>query len=513
MNVLLITADQWRGECLSSLDHPHVKTPHLDALAADGTSFKRHFAQATPCGPSRACLYTGMYMHNHRSLLNGTPLDARHSNVALEARKSGYKPAVFGYTDVSLDPRSSESGDHSPGGYEGVLPGMDPVGLLVGDWGPWLENLKAKGYQLDDDLQHMFKPQPAHPESEGKGKTFSPARFSAEDSSAAYLTDEVIEYLSVQQKEPWFVHLSLFSPHPPFIAPEPYHKMYEADDMPLPVRCETAHQEGNQHPWLQYYLSNQGGTAYTHGADPRGNISLPEHEQRQIRATYFGMMSEVDSQIGRLVNHLKKISSYENTLIIFTSDHGEYLGDHWMYAKFGYFNQTFHIPLVIRDPSSKANAFRGSVVDAFTESVDVMPTILAGIGADIPMQCDGQSMLPFCRGAHPAIWRKEYHAEFDLRSSHDIDETIPLGLNAKQCAVNVICDDRYKYVHFNGLPPLLFDLKLDPNEFHDRSGDVDYQGIMLVYAQKMLTWRMDHADPALTNFHLEDDGSVRVLQK
>ena len=133
MNILFITADQWRGECLSSLGHPHVKTPNLDTLAADGVSFKRHYAQATPCGPSRACLYTGMYMQNHRSLLNGTPLDARHANIAMEARKSGYEPALFGYTDVSLDPRQFDGGEYAPGGYEGVLPGFDPVTLLTGN--------------------------------------------------------------------------------------------------------------------------------------------------------------------------------------------------------------------------------------------------------------------------------------------------------------------------------------------------------------------------------------------
>ncbi len=105
MNILFITADQWRGECLSVLGHAHVKTPNLDALAAEGVTFKRHYAQATPCGPSRACLYTGMYMQNHRSVLNGTPLEARHSNMALEARKAGYEPALFGHTDVSPDPR------------------------------------------------------------------------------------------------------------------------------------------------------------------------------------------------------------------------------------------------------------------------------------------------------------------------------------------------------------------------------------------------------------------------
>ena len=110
MNILFIIADQWRGECLSSLGHPLVKTPHLDALAADGVTFKQHYGQAAPCGPGRACLYTGTYLHNNRSVLNGTPLDARFTNVALEARKVGYEPALFGYTDVTADPRQFASG-------------------------------------------------------------------------------------------------------------------------------------------------------------------------------------------------------------------------------------------------------------------------------------------------------------------------------------------------------------------------------------------------------------------
>ena len=159
MNILFIIADQWRGECLSALGHPHVKTPNLDALAAHGVAFRRHYAQAAPCGPSRACLYTGMYMQNHRSVLNGTPLDARHTNVALEARKAGYKPALFGYTDVSPDPRQYAPGDYVLGSYEGVLPGMVPVTHLTSGWKPWLAHLKAKGYQIPADPLAMFAAQ------------------------------------------------------------------------------------------------------------------------------------------------------------------------------------------------------------------------------------------------------------------------------------------------------------------------------------------------------------------
>jgi len=101
-NVLFITLDQWRGDCLSALEHPVLETPALDALASRGVLFANHWANAAPCGPSRACLYTGTYLHRNRSILNGTPLDARFTNVALVARELGYDPVLFGFGCTDL---------------------------------------------------------------------------------------------------------------------------------------------------------------------------------------------------------------------------------------------------------------------------------------------------------------------------------------------------------------------------------------------------------------------------
>ena len=106
--VLHISVDQWRGECLGAVGHPLVKTPHLDALAADGVLFKRHYTVCAPCGPARTSLHTGLYLMNHRSGRNGTPLDDRFTNVAREARKAGFDPTLFGYTDTSIDPRTRD---------------------------------------------------------------------------------------------------------------------------------------------------------------------------------------------------------------------------------------------------------------------------------------------------------------------------------------------------------------------------------------------------------------------
>ena len=229
---------------------------------------------------------------------------------------------------------------------------------------------------------------------------------------------------------------------------------------------------------------------------------------RQARATYYGMMSEVDAEIGRLVEALKSFGDYENTLIVFTSDHGELLGDHWQFAKYAYFEQTFHIPLIVRDPGAEADAGRGTAVEAFTENVDVMPTILERAGLEVPSQCDGVSLLPFCQGEAPPGWRGVAFSECDFRDfTADGEETL-LGLAPDQCAFTVIRDRRYKYVHFTGLAPLFFDLQDDPGEFRDLADDPDHQPQVLDYAQRMLSWRMNHDERVLANTRLSAEGPV-----
>ena len=123
-NILLITADQWRGDCLGVAGHPAVRTPNLDALARESTVFCNHHAACAPCSPARASLYTGLYQMNHRVTHNGAPLDTRFDNMALAARRAGYLPTLFGYTDTALDPRGRDPQDPALRSYEEVLPGF-----------------------------------------------------------------------------------------------------------------------------------------------------------------------------------------------------------------------------------------------------------------------------------------------------------------------------------------------------------------------------------------------------
>jgi arylsulfatase A-like enzyme len=281
------------------------------------------------------------------------------------------------------------------------------------------------------------------------------------------------------------------------VAPEPYNALYDPMAAPGFERLETPEAEGGQHPWLAYQL---GRRQYRAPAD--------EKRLRRLKAVYYGLMSRVDDEIGRLMAELKASGLIDRTLIIFTSDHGEQMGDHWLLGKCGYFEASYHIPLIIRDPRARADPARGRVVDAFTENVDIMPTMLEAIGAQVPVQCDGMSLAPFVEGRRPAAWRDAAHWEFDFRDPVDPAAEDVLGLTMHQCTLNVIRAERWKYVHFTHLPPLLFDLQADPHEHRNLADDPAFLPQMAAMAQQMLSWRMIHDEQTLTHIALTSDGVV-----
>ena len=506
-NVLFICADQWRADCISALGHPNVRTPNLDALAADGMLFRNHFGQCTPCGPSRASLLTGLYLMNHRSGRNGTPLDARHTNIALEARKAGYEPALFGYTDTSIDPRGRHPDDPLLTGYDkGVLPGFVAPLHLPDDMGAWIADLLARGYDLPSGRSDVFRPKAPFDRPADRGFRFVPSMFLAEHSETAFLADAFLKWLLVRQDKPWFAHVVFYRPHPPLIAPEPYNAMVHPDDVALPARAATLEEERRQHPLLAYELDRLSRPGVYDEHSPFDPVSAGDLEIRQMRAAYYGLIAEVDHHLGRIVDHLKATGQYERTLIVVTSDHAEMLGEHHVWGKEIYFDQAFRVPLVVRDPRPEADASRGARADAFTEAIDVMPTILDWLGLEPPRSCDGRSLLGLVRGTVPADWRREVFFEHDFRTVKSQKAETALGIPSDECSYAVIRDGRFKYVHFAALPPLLFDMAGDPHEMENLADKPEMATTMLRYAQKMLNWRLSHADRTLTSMQLTKDG-------
>ncbi|UVK40181.1 alkaline phosphatase family protein [Mesorhizobium sp. AR10] len=504
-NVLLITCDQWRGDCLSVAGHPVVKTPNADALAAEGVLFRQHYGGAAPCSPARACLYTGLYQMNNRVCRNGTPLDARHDNIALQARSLGYDPTLFGYTDVSLDPRTLAPGDPRLKTYEGVLPGFTVRQLLPEHQKPWLSWLKARGVNASAGFPDIHRPVDEVAGSESNPVANAPPIYSKDETPAAFLTGEFTRWLGEQEREArWFAHISFLSPHPPFIVPEPYNTRYDPADGPAFRRSGSWQGEAESHPYLSYDMDRQQRAKFRPGTEGKVR-DWGDDNFRRIRALYYGMISEVDAQLGRIWQAVKAAGAWDDTIIVLTSDHAEMMGDHFMLGKGGFFDGSFHIPLIIRDPRHGKAA--GISIDHFTEAVDIFPTLLDLLGEEPPPHLDGCSLKPFVLGSKPQAWRDAAHWEFDFRSIADGDAERHFGIASRQCNLAVIRTQEFKYVHFGGgLPPLLFDLVKDPGELNNVATDPAYLAVRLEFAEGLLAWRAEHLDQSLALAELTGDG-------
>lgn len=506
-NILLISVDQWRAECLSSAGHM-VQTPNLDLLAADGLAFRKHYTQCVPCGPSRTSLLTSMYAMNHRHVSNGTPLDGTFTNIALEVRKKGYEPTLYGYTDTPVDPRGRVANDPDLKTYCGVMPGFR-VGSLVSEEMAvdWFGELKEKGYDLPENQFDITLGQTDYPGVEERGYSYASPKYDKDSSDTAFIADKLVNYIKIH-REPWFLHGVFLRPHPPLFAPEPYNKMYAPSDIDMPHRSDSVDAEKGQHPYLDYALDKmaENGAYMGHDTNVR---DLPDHEIKQMRAAYYGLISEVDDQLGRVIQTLKDTGQYDKTLIVFTSDHAEQLGDHWLWGKLGYFDESCHIPLIIRDPRKEADNSRGQTVDThFSEAIDIMPTVLDLMQMNTPMQCDGHSLRPFLEGSIPDNWRSEVHWEFDFRDLEHFSAEEKFGLTSDQCVMTIIRDDDFKYVHFTSLPPLLFDIKSDPEERINLARDKNYLATMLNYTQKMLSWRQNYAARRMSHMKITPMGLI-----
>ena len=471
MNILLITLDQFRGDCLSAVGHPVVRTPNLDALASAGTLLPRHYSQAAPCSPGRACLYTGTYQMNNRVVGNGTPLDDRFDNVARAARRAGYRPTLFGYTDQGIDPRVAQPDDPRLSTYEGVLPGFE-VGLgLRANQDPWLAWLHDLGHDVGHDAVSALATESERP---------------AEHGISAFLTDRLLEWWR-RQEGPWFVHASYWRPHPPYAAAGRWASVYDPDEVPASAPAPE------QPVPFTGHLSEQTAPAEA-------------CELRRLKAQYFGMVSDVDEQLGRLWDGLAELGMWEDTFIVVTSDHGEQLGDQGTIGKGGIFEASYHVVGIVRDP--KHPQAHGVSLDAFTENVDVLATLCEAMGLEVPAQCDGLPLTPFLMGEDPPWWRNAAHWEYDWRW-----ERIPFGPHhwpwdrrLERQSLAVLRSDTLAYLQVANGDWRCFDLAVDPTW----GTEVDDPAIVLASAQSMLAWRATHADRLFADMLLIDGGIGRI---
>jgi arylsulfatase A-like enzyme len=485
-NILFIMCDQLRRDYLGCYGHPSIRTPHIDALAARGTRFDRAYVQGPVCGPSRMSTYTGRYVASHGATWNFVPLPMQVPTLGDYMRGAGLRTAVVGKTHVlpdlaglkrlGLDPTSGPGLLAAEGGFEpyarhdGIVPNAKAA------QGKPLYNgyLQQQGYAAVN-AWHDY----ANAGLDAEGRLQSgwnmrnaglPARVQEQHSETAWITDEGLRFIGEQGDKPWCLHLSYIKPHWPYIAPAPYHAAYGPAHV-LPAARSDA-ERNDTHPVYRAFRRHIDSQSFA-----RDEVRL------RVIPTYMGLVQQIDDHVGRLLQGLQDLGRRDDTLIVFTSDHGDLLGDHWLGEKEMFYEPSVAVPLIIVDPQATSE---GRTCDALVEAIDLIPTFLDALGAPPDAQwLEGESLLPTGRGTG-AVAREAVFSELDYAFYPAARE---LGLDVNNARATMVCTRRWKYIDFDGFPAQLFDLQEDPQELADLGSSSAHAALRAEMRERLTGWR------------------------
>ncbi|MBO0764153.1 MAG: sulfatase-like hydrolase/transferase [Hyphomicrobiaceae bacterium] len=486
--------DQLRWDYLSCAGHPHLATPNIDALAARGVRFTRAYVQSPVCGPSRMSFYTGRYVASHGATWNGVPLKVGEMTLGDYLRPLGVKTVLVGKTHMradwegmerlGIDPRSligvrvSECG-FDPYERDDGLHAVGPAGRYDPQIPRYNRYLNDKGYPGDNPWHDWANAAEAEDGSLVSAWAMrharKPARVAEEDSETPYMTRRAMEFMGSDSNTPWCLHLSYIKPHWPYIAPAPYNAMYGAAHVLPAVRSEA--ERADPHPVYGAFMDLRVARVFSR-----------DQVRAEVVPVYMGLIKQIDDQLGLLFQFMEARGLLANTLIVFTSDHGDYLGDHWLGEKDLFHDPSAKIPLIVCDPSPEADATRGTACDALVEAIDLVPTFLEALGADWRAQShrlEGRSLVPFLHGRAPALWRRSVFSEYDYAMLPVAEK---LGVEPRDARLFMAADMRWKYVHAPRYRPLLFDLVNDPQELTDLGADPAHEDERRRLSAELADW-------------------------
>jgi arylsulfatase A-like enzyme len=494
-NILFIMFDQLRWDYLSCAGHPHLHTPHIDALAAEGVRFTRAYVQSPVCGASRMSFYTGRYVHSHGATWNRVPLKVGERTMGDHLRGAGMACWLVGKTHMKADDegmawlgidrdsvigaRVEQCGFDIWERDDGMRP-EGPDGFYDEAYGAARYNdwLRERGYRSANPWHDFANSgrQDVNPEELASGWFMKNARKAAaireDDSETPYMTSRAIEFMDQAGDQPWCLHLSYIKPHWPYIAPAPYNDMYGPEHVIPVARHDRELTEA--HPVFRAFMEGRIGKTFS-----RDDV------REAVIPAYMGLIKQCDDQMGRLFGWLKETGRWDDTLIVLTSDHGDYLGDHWMGEKDLFHDPSVKIPLIIRDPGAEADTARGTTCDALIEAIDLAPTFLEVAGGEPrPHILEGRSLLPWLRGEAPD-WREFVVSEYDYSANPAVAK---LARDPSSARLFMIADRRWKFIHAEGMRPQLFDLESDPLEYLDLGESPNHADIRALMQDRLALW-------------------------
>lgn len=448
-NILLIMSDEHAPMYSGPYGHPLVKTPHMDRLAEDGVTFTNAYCNSPLCMPSRMSFMTGRYIHNIGAWDNAAPL----------------RPDAITWAHILRD-----------AGYDVVLSGKQHFGGL--------DQLHGFRTQLARDLHAERKhgltdwengtPQAARPwqgpAQAGPGTTEEiKVDDLAEEQALKYLRDPE------RHEQPWVLNVSFIAPHFPLVVPQRFWDLYPLNEIDLPD-IPDGHLE-NQHP------------VYQRMRRMFGCVDFPEELVRCARAGYYGLITYLDEKIGNLLQTLEETNQLENTVVIYTSDHGEMNGEHGMWRKSNFYEASVRVPLQIMLPD-RISARRQ--IDEVVSLVDLTATLVDIAGGDSIAQLDGDSLIPLLQD-HADDWKDYAFSEY---LAHGVER--PMAMLRK---------GNYKFNYSLGDPPELYNISEDPEEFQNLANLPQYQKI----CNEMKAQLLDEWDPIQIEEQVRESQKARIL--
>ncbi len=449
-NVLWLMVDEMRADAMGCAGHPMVKTPHLDKLAREGARFANAYTVSSVCTPSRASLFTGRYAHVHGAYENNVGANPGEIFLPSILKHYGYTTGIAG--KLHFTPEQYSYGFDRFWSYK--------------DEGP----TPAEGYEAYLERKHGSEDKwPIVPGTcpfpkDVLGKDLGIFRYPEADFETNWLADRAVEFMTAQRgkAQPWFMFTSFTKPHSPSVEPERYYKMYDPAAVPvfkLPPNATEVRNSSKDRQWKRLHIDN---------------VEI----QRAMTAEYFGAITHVDDQVGRILGELDRLGMADNTLVIFTADHGNMLGQHGYWFKGVMYDGASRVPLILRPPRAQRGK-AGHVENQVTESVDVFTTVLESAGISIPAGVQGTSLSGLMHGRERG-WKNRVHSQ----TPHRNNAMVRAG--------------RWKLID-NSLdltgPAELYDMETDPAEERNLIAEAKHQKLIADLKESLKKWRAEKPPP------------------
>ncbi len=454
-NILWYCTDQQRFDTIASLGNPYIRTPRIDELVGRGVAFTRAYTQSPICTPSRASFLTGRYPAAHHVQRNGA--DFFPPNETLVTRllaEAGYDCGLIGKLHLS---RAKGRIERRPNdGYRMFRWSHHPMP----DWPEGHAYAEWLSHDRDVDPNTLFARYRAEPWGVPE-----------EYHQTTWCTEAALRFLDEERDGPWLLSINPFDPHPPYDAPKEYLDRYDSSRLPLPVFGERdiAHQERLSHIDQQTRVAvdprlpnERRAEEIRPGTPDRDATSDPpkHYDARAIKANYYAMIELIDTQFGRIVDRLEERDELEDTIIVFTSDHGELLGDHGLlYKGCRFYDGLVRVPLIFSWP---ARWSKGLFANGLVELVDIAPTLLDAAGIERPAAMQGIPLTTILSGAaDPNEIREHVISEY-------WDAIVCPDGRQDHTHATMYFDGRYKSVVYHGRRlGELYDMQEDPDEIYD----------------------------------------------